>query len=141
MACWTTYWRIATSLAGLTKGHLFARGLPPPDTTRYLDYSEKLLLGQGGKDKQGFINLTLQWDDLDFLQGKVLRALVDAGTTLYLTVDRSDGTGLLNDFIDISGRPDLSDLVPTRKSRGIIYPGVELFVNNITVENDPSNIF
>lgn len=141
---WLVYWRIANSLAGLTRGNLYARGLPPPQTPVYKTYAALIPQSQGGQTRQGYINATLLWDRLDFLQAKTLNGIVEAGITagsLWLTVDKGNGTGLANAFIDISGIPHPLVLEPTSQSQGQIFENVQLFVTNITVLADPSTCY
>lgn len=138
---WITLWRIASSSAGLARGAFFALGLPPPNTPIYKTYSEILPQSQGGQTQQGYINVVILWSELDFLQARTLRRIVDAAVaagTIYLTVDKADGSGLANAFIDISGVPIPLTLEPAPLSQGRVFQNVELRVNNCTVTADPS---
>lgn len=139
---WITLWRIATSSAGLARGAFFARGLPPPNTPIYKDYSELVPQSQGGQTKQGYKRVDILWSELDYLQGKTLRGIVDAaiaaGGTIYATIDRADGSKLANDFIDVSGVVYPLILEPVPLSQGRVYQNVTLTINNLTITNDPS---
>jgi len=139
---WITYWRLATSEAGLPGGTFFALGLPPPDLPDFKPYSQLVPQSQGGQSEQGYQNITILWDSMDSLQVQTLSNIIAAATNnvLWATVDRAHGFGL-NDFIDIQGivRPLLFD--PISKGRGVLFSNVRLTITNLTVENDPSNVF
>jgi hypothetical protein len=141
MSKWLLYWRIATTSGGLAAGHFFARKLPPPSQPVYLDYSVKAPQSQGGLTRQGYDNIRLLWDEMDGLQLKTLRGLVEAGITagaLYLTIDRADGTGIVNDFIDVHGLPQPVEFQPVQNGRGMVFTNVTLMVNALVIDNDPS---
>lgn len=139
---WITLWRIATSSAGLARGNFFARGLPPPNTPIYKDYSEIVPQSQGGQAKQGYNRVDILWNELTAYQGFVLRSLVDAaitaGGTIHATIDKADGSDLNNAFIDISGQVWPLVLEPVSQSQGLVFQNVTLTINNITVTADPS---
>lgn len=139
---WITLWRIATSSAGLARGAFFARGLPPPNTPIYKDYSEIVPQSQGGQARQGYNRVDILWNELTAYQGFVLRSLVDAaiaaGGTIYATIDKADGSDLNNAFIDISGQVWPLVLEPVSQSQGLVFQNVTLTINNITVTADPS---
>lgn len=140
---WLFYWRIATTSGGLTTGHFFARKLPPPSLPVYLDYSVKAPQSQGGLTRQGYSNVRILWNEMDGLQLKALKTLVEAGITagsLYLTVDRADGSGIANDFIDVHGLPQPLEYQPVQDARGMVFSNVVLLVNNLTIDNDPSTV-
>ena len=48
------HYRISTTLTGLTKGALMARGIPAPDLPVYKDFSERVDLNDGGQALRGF---------------------------------------------------------------------------------------
>lgn len=139
---WILYWRIAVSEAGLPGGTFFALGLPPPDLPDFKPYTQLVPQSQGGQSEQGYQNITILWDSMDYQQIQTLQRVIDAVTnsTIWATVDRAHGFGL-NDFIDVSGivRPLLFD--PISKGRGVMFSNVRLTITNITIENDPSNVF
>lgn len=139
---WILYWRIATSEAGLPGGTFIALGLPPPDLPDFKPYSQLVPQSQGGQSEQGYQNITVLWDAMDYQQIQTLQRVIDAATnsTLWMTVDRAHGGGL-NQFIDISGivRPLLFD--PISKGRGVMFSNVRLTITNCTVVNSPSNVF
>ena len=140
---WLFYWRIATSSAGLATGNFFVRKLPPPSLPAYLDYSVKNPQSKGGLTRQGYDNVRIAWETMDGLQIKVLKDLVETAIvsgSLYLTIDRADGTGIANDFIDVHGVPHPITYNPVQNARGVVFQDVELFVNNLVIDNDPSTV-
>lgn len=139
---WLKYWRISAT-ATLTNQNFIALGLPPVNTPDYKDYSDKLAQGRGGLAKQGYKNITLLWDYMDFEQFRTLNRIVDAAITagaLYLTFDKADGTGLANSFVDAHGTAQPVDHTVVSNGRGIMYQNVTLVVTNITVDADPSTV-
>lgn len=140
---WILYWRLSATSGGLNHGHLFARKLPPPNTVDYKAYSEIVPQSQGGQARQGYDNLSLLWDFLDFSQLKALSDIVEAGLTagiIYITFDRADGTKLLNDFVDGNGVPWPLEFQPVSNGRGVGVQNVKLTVNNLSVTGDPSTV-
>jgi hypothetical protein len=140
---WLTYWRIATSSAGLTIGSFFARGLPPPSTPSYRGYTNKVPRSQGGLARQGYKNVTLLWSEMDGLQLNTLTGLVEAGIiagALYLTVDRGDGSGIKNDFIDVHGQPQPVEYEMIPQAQGVVFGNVSLTIQNVVVDADPSAV-
>lgn len=139
---WLLYWRISAT-STLTNRNFFVLGLPPPNTPDYKDYAQKLSRSQGGLARQGYKNITILWDSLDFLQFKTLTDIVEAGITagsLYATIEKADGTGLANSFIDVHGIVQPLDHTVVSNARGIVYQNVTLVLTNITVDNDPSTV-
>lgn len=139
---WLKYWRISAT-STLTNQNFFALGLPLVNTPNYRPYTQKLPRSQGELARQGYKNITLLWDELNFTQFKTLTDIVNAAITagsLYATIDKADGTGLANSFIDIHGIPQPVDWQPVSNGRGVIYQNVTLVVTNITIDNDPSTV-
>lgn len=133
---WNLYWRISAT-STLTRKNFFLLGLPVPQTPNFQQYSALTPQSQGGQSRQGYINLTLLWSELDRFQAVTLKNIVDtvlaAGTPLYMTVDFSDGTYGPGRFADVSGTPIPLTLTPAGNSQEFVYPNVELKVNNVTV--------
>lgn len=138
---WNLYWRISTT-STLTGQNFFALGLPVPQTPNFQQFSVLVPQSQGGQTRQGYNNLSLLWSELDRYQAFVLKGIVNtvlsAGTPLYLTVDFSDGSALPGSFIDISGTPIPLTLIPGGDTQELVYPNVELKVNNCTIVNNPA---
>lgn len=136
-------WRLHPNSAQLARAYLFAMGIPSPDLPVYRDYSDKFAQSQGGLTRQGYKNVTLLWDDLSVIQFKTLTDLVEAGITagvIFATIQRNDGTGLQDDWIDISGLPQPLDYQVLPRGEGIMYSNVSLTINAITITSDPSSI-
>lgn len=80
---------------------------------------------------------------MDFTQFRALyriwEAAITAGT-VYATVDKADGTGSLNSFIDVSGVPVPLSWQVVSDARGVVYGSVTATINNITVTADPSSV-
>jgi hypothetical protein len=139
---WLIYWRLSAT-ATLTNKNFFVLGLPPVNLPSYLTYTQLIPQSQGGQSRQGYINTTLLWDDMTGLQFYTLTTIVEAAITagaIYATVPKSNGTGILNDFVDISGVANPLTWQPIANARGVVYSNVTLKINNITVTNDPSTV-
>lgn len=139
---WFSFWRISAT-ATLTNQHFFTLGLPEPDLVDYKGYTQEAPRSTGGVTRHGYKNISLLWNTMDYVQlltlNNIVNAAVTAGT-VYATIDRSFGIKLANDFIDVSGVPHYLTFTPIENSRGIQYSNVTLFVTNITVINDPSDL-
>ncbi len=139
---WLLYWRLSAT-STLTRRNLFALGLPPVNLGDYKTYSELVPQSQGGQARQGYINTRMLWDEMDFLQLKILNGIVEAAITagsIYATVPKDNGTGLVNAFIDLHGTPLPLTWEPVSNGRGVVYSNIELTINNITVDSDPSTV-
>lgn len=137
---WLLYWRLSAT-STLARKHFFALGLPPVSLPDYKTYSELLAQSQGGQARQGYINIRLLWDEMDFFQFRTLTRITEAAIlagAIYATVDKANGTGLVNSFIDIHGIPLPLTWQPLSNGRGVMYQNVTLTINNITVDADPS---
>lgn len=137
---WLLYWRLSAT-STLTRKHFFALGLPPVNTPDYKPFSQLVPQSQGGQARQGYINIKMLWDSLDFFQLRTLNRIVEAAITagtIYATVDKADATGFINSFVDISGVPSPLEFQPIANARGVVYQNVILTINNVTVTSDPS---
>jgi hypothetical protein len=58
-----------------------------------------------------------------------------------MTIDRANGTGSGPDWIDVSGKPHMPDFDPSRfvGATNIVHQNMELFLNNLTIVNDPAH--
>lgn len=146
MNCNLNY-RISTTGAGLAKGNFFLLNIPPPDNVEYRDHSVEVDVGLGGMVLHGYRNVRFLWTNLRPNQTHRIKNLVDealsAGTDLYLTFDRDNGDAPGRDWIDTSGTPHpmIIDRVPSvAGSRRSAHVNVELFVNNLSIVNDPSTV-
>ena len=138
-------WRIATTEAGLASGYFFAMGLEVPTNAPYHDYSTRVGQSTGGQARHGYKNVRCYWERLDRREARMLREAVQAGLdltgTIFLTIDRANGSGDTFDWIDVSGKPHMPDFDPSRfgGATNIMHENVELFVNNLTIINDPAS--
>lgn len=129
-------WRLHPTQAQLDRAYLFAMGIPSPDLPMFKSYSEKTPQSQGGISRQGYQNVILLWDELDVLQFKTLIGLVETGITngvIYATIQRNDGTGLQDDYIDVSGVPQPVEYEPMSRAEGVMFTNVQLTINNLTI--------
>lgn len=136
-------WRLHYNSSQLARSHLFAMGIPSPDLPVYRSFAEKFPQSQGGITRQGYQNVTILWDELDVLQFKTLTDLVETGVTngvIYATIQRNDGSGLADDYIDVSGIPQPLEYQPLARADGVVYSNVQLVINNLTVTADPSSL-
>lgn len=140
-------WRIGLTEAELAKSSFAANGIPLPDTADFQDFAVERKKSNGSTAVHGFKSETCFWAEMSPAGLKALKALVDQARStklpLFMTVDRGDGTAANNDWIDISGYPAY---VNARKAAvGEIQHGISqtdnvtLFLNNVTILNDPSN--
>lgn len=138
---WALYWRISAT-STLLHQNFFALGLPIPQTPIFKTYSALVPQSQGGQARQGYENVSILWSELTREQGFKLKALVEtvltASTPLYMTVDFNDGTYLPGSFVDVSGTPYPVILEAAAWSQGLVYQNVTLFLNNVTVVNNPA---
>jgi hypothetical protein len=137
-------YRLATSLADLTRGALKARGLPPPDLPDYKDFSARVNRNDGGQALRGFNYVSWLWDELTLAQAadlvRLAETALDAGTPLYLTIDLGwGGRYSRGRWVDVSGTPVVPQVTPVAKRGAWIAQNVELRVVDLTVENDPAS--
>lgn len=131
-------WRIATTEAGLLKGPFFRRGLPSPSQVQFRDHSIRVKQGEGATVKHGYKNAEILWTKLSPIQSREIRDLVDFALDntglLYVTIKPLDGTGV--DWMDLSGKPNLSDIAPDAPivgAEGYVQSDIILNLNSIVV--------
>lgn len=138
-------WRIATTEAGLASGYFSALGIQPPTNAPYHPYSTRVGQSTGGQARHGYKNVRMFWANLDRIEARILKERVVAGIALtgnvYLTIDRANGDGDTYDWIDVYGKPHIPDFDPSRfaGASDIVHENIELFVNNLTIVNDPAS--
>lgn len=138
-------YRIATTQAGLTRGYFFILRIPPPTSCEYLDHSVRFSQSQGGIARHGYQKATLFWEQLTTGQAFKLRkriqdALADTGY-LYMTLNRSNGTGFDADWVDVRGIPQMPKFIADGRiagSTGISIYNTEFILNNIVVLTAPA---
>ena len=143
------FYRIALDEAGLATGYIVARGLPPPDLVTFEPFSTRRPASQGGESRQGYKSCSLLWNRLDSGQETVLYGLIAAAETtggqgngtLWMTLPRVDASAPGINWIDVSGIALLPNFETESQADGRTYTNIVLRLNNVTVQNEPSNIF
>ena len=141
-------WRMANAEGRLASDSFARLRIPVPDTVSFKDNSLEVDLSQGGQRLHGHINLSMLWATLSNTQLSVLvnkiEAIRVANGQLYLTIEASNGFYPGLQWIDIRGRPHRPpELSPAGSLAGRVrgassFNSVTLFVNSITVVNNPS---
>jgi hypothetical protein len=140
-------WRIATTEAGLAKNWFIGLGIPEPTQIEYMDHSVKNAQSEGGTARHGYHSVQLMWRKLSPYQAYQLKSNHDAAVAsatglLFMTVSRLDATNPGADWIDISGRPDMSPVAPEQpiiSANGYSHANIILTLNNVSVVNDPAS--
>ena len=141
-------WRFSLTEAGLAQGGLANYHLPIPTVPHLRKHSVQVPQDEGGQALHGWPNVSLLWERLSEEQfARLLRLVKDAreGTGfLYATV----WTGAYWDgdlrWIDVYGRPHWPESGAPRAVGGTYlgqpsHEAVTLFINALTVVNDPSS--
>lgn len=141
-----TRWRIATTEGGLAKGAFWVLGIPPLTLAPFKDHSVLAENSDGSQSAHGFQNLELFWESMSPLAYYTLTAKINlarSGTGLiYLTIDPGNDLHPGPTFIDVSGKPgkpEFTQGAPVNRSGAGHIPNVRIFVNDVTILNDPSN--
>jgi len=137
------YFRIATTEAGLQRGNLFVRHIPPPSLVLYQDFSERVDTADFGQALRGIPYVEILWDqirkDPAFIINEMIETVLAAGTPLWLTIDlganRSYQRGR---WADIYGTPVVPQQDPDGGSRGLLISNFRLRVNNVVIDNNPA---
>lgn len=137
--------RIATTQAALTRGYFFLLKIPPPTSCEYRDHSVAFSKSQGGNALHGYHVVDMLWEQLTTTQAYAIKKKVDDaldGTGyLYMTINRSNGTGSGIDWIDVRGIPHMTSFKPDGRiagSTGVSISNAELKLNNIQILVDPA---
>ena len=124
---------------------VYGMGLPEPDLPVYADHASKVNLGDGGQSLRGSASASLTWRQLTGHQAWQLRLLIEnalatAGAELFMTIDKGWGNlGPPYAYIDVRGKPRIVDAPPISQSRATMRNNVTVFINNLTVVNDPAS--
>jgi len=137
-------WRISNTLGGLTRNLFIRYGIPTPSQVQYKDHTKRVSQGEGGMARHGYRNLEILWLKLDPCQADTVRDFYEAAKSgtglLYLTVKPLDGRNV--EWMDVSGKPDLSDIAPDSPiigADGYMHSNIKLTLNNVTViTEDPT---
>lgn len=136
-------WRIG--LTEPTMLYFVQIDIPRPDEPNYQDYTNLVPQGLGGNKATGYQFVNLAWSTLTSKAINQLRKYVDVARTdqseIYLTIQRADGTTWGNDWIDVRGIPhEITYQKVGGDAIGHAFRNVVLFVNNLTIVNDPSSV-
>lgn len=86
---------------------------------------------------------------MDSLQANTLYEIIAAiettsgqgNATLWLTLPRADASAPGQNWVDVSGIVAMPGWETESQSNGRTYTNVLMTVNDVTVQNEPSNIF
>jgi hypothetical protein len=134
-------WRIGDTIS--TMDYFLQTGIPIPTENPFNLYSALLPRGQGGNKSAGYQNATLSWATMGGEGLNSLKSYVDpvraTGAEIFLTLQKMEGETFGDHWIDIRGQPHVITYTKIgAKASGKAYRNVVLFVNNITIVNDPS---
>ena len=136
-------WRMTHSnvAADLQRALLIRLGIPTPSQITYIDHTQRISQGDGGIARHGYLNAEILWTKLTPCQANVVRGIVEDSRAanggngyVYATIKPLDGSGI--EWMDIAGKPDLSDLAPEAPiigASGYIHSDILLKLNNITI--------
>jgi hypothetical protein len=136
-------WRIANTEADLPMNLLFTHGIPTPTQIEYKDHTTRISQSEGGIARHGYINVKILWTKLSPVQATIIRDFVETAKSgtglLFMTINKLDGSADSYGWMDISGRPTLSDIVPDQPmvgSTGYLHSNIILELSNITILDD-----
>jgi len=136
-------WRIANTEADLPANPLFVHNVPSPTQIEYRDHTTRISQSEGGIARHGYINAKILWTKLTPNQASLIRDFVETAKSgtglLYMTINKLDGSADSYGWMDVSGRPNLSDIVPDQPivgATGYLHSNVVLELNNITILDD-----
>ena len=149
MNCTAWDYRFGLVEADLARGYFAAYDIPLPQLAPLLDSALEISRSAGGQALHGYTNLEVLWRRLTMRQAWRVRRFIDdakaATGLLYLTVAQNDARhgGLY--FVDINGYPhrpreaaDDGDMAARTPDGGQYIDNYILFMNNVTIVNDPS---
>jgi len=142
-------YRIAETEGGLDTGYFVAMGLPPPNLVTFEPYSTRRPASQGGESRQGYLSCSVLWNRLDSIQANALYEIIataestfgEGNATMWMTIPRADASAPGINWIDVSGIVLMPNFETEPGANGLTYPNVVLALNDVTVQNEPSNIF
>jgi hypothetical protein len=137
--------RLATSEALLARGYLiYSWGLPMPTLPVYADHSQRVATADGGIALRGYPSFSLTWNRLSAQQARTLRKLVedaiDASGVLWATIDLGwNNSATAGSWVDVYGVPHIPQTSPVGGTMAGAFDSVTLFVNNLTIDNNPAS--
>lgn len=142
-------WAFAVTEADLGRFKLPTLEIPVPDIVEYKPFVDSVTVGDGGQRRYGYAQIRLTWETITDVAYRKVSAFIrvaEAGTdVMYATLDLNDDSHSGDHFVDLSGYPHyMTDMPQIAGSvvgrRGIkIFRNFTLFLNNVTIVNDPSN--
>lgn len=149
MSCTAWDYRIAITEAGLARGYFAAFEIPLPQLAPLLDSSIENSRSTGGQALHGYTTLELLFRRITMYSAWRIRNFIDEAKAtsglLYITADRNDTLYAGPHFVDVSGYPhrpreaaDDGDLDARAPGGGQYINNYRLFLNNVTIINDPS---
>ncbi|MCG3207331.1 MAG: hypothetical protein FOGNACKC_00931 [Anaerolineae bacterium] len=140
-----SYWRFASTLDRLDRGYLMLYGLPDPALFNYQSYAEEVQDSSGNVKRYGNATYILRWRQMDAAQTYQLKSLIEpiiaAKGWLYMTADRADASAPGRDWVDLRGKPRLTEIAAVANSRGRVFEEVSLQLSMVEIINTPSNVF
>lgn len=142
------YFRMAATSAALPESMFFRKGLPVPKLARYQGYSVRKAQSLGGMARQGHAFTVMLWERLDGNQAAVIVQMIEAAEStgggvgrgvIYQTLPKTSG-GASGVWIDVHGYAIMPEFVPDPDSDGKSFSNVELRLNNVTIDNEPSTV-
>ena len=137
--------RIATTEVDLTRGYFFTKGIDAPTTFIYKSFSEPFSQSFGGQVQHGFPNVTMTWVNVSSKTVKLISeyvrvALATPSRQIFLTIPVNNGIYIARHWVDISGTPYPIDTTEggVLSSFGMFFDNLTLFINNISIVNDPA---
>ncbi len=138
--------RLSVTQAGLTNGFIiYSWRVPEPDLPLYNDHTQKIDQPDGAQVRRGYKNASLTWNGLGRAQARtlmdiVIQAQAQSSGLIYATINRAwGGYGGGNDWIDISAFPRLPEHNPIERTSAKQIDTFTVFLNNITIINDPAS--
>lgn len=118
-------------------------GLPPVVQYFPRDYSTKTSDSEGGTSRGGYLRYEILWTRMDQAQNAVLqRILAEVGKgDLYFTGTWWDTSNPVIRWVDLKGKPDLTDPTPNppASSYGVqVFSTLKLSLNNVVLVTDPA---
>jgi len=134
-------WRIGASESEML--YMVQIGIPIPNEPVYKPYTKVLPVDLGSNKTSGYKNVTLSWSTMTSKGLNQLKSYIDpvrtSGDEIYLTIQRAEGETWGDDWIDVRGYPHEIEFQKVGgKAIGHAYRNIVLFVNNLTIVNDPS---
>jgi hypothetical protein len=120
---------------------LFGLGVPEPQVSQYLTFTELQDRSSGGMQRDGAGNVTWLFRRLSKAEYARLKEKVEAAITagaVFMTTQKTDSTGAGPSWVDVTGEVYPLNARPTTNAGGYFFDNVEVTANAVSVVNDPS---